>query len=61
MLVVEYTKEYPISVISHIDLLRVFHRIIRRVGIKVAYSQGFNPHMKVFFSPLFSNREHLTL
>jgi len=51
MLVVEYTKEYPISAISHIDLLKVFQRIIRRMGIKVAYSQGFNPHMRIFFSP----------
>lgn len=51
MLVVEYTKKYPLSAISHIDLLRVFQRIIRRTEIKVAYSQGFNPHMRIFFSP----------
>ena len=51
MLVVKYTKLYPLSAISHIDLLKVFQRIIRRAKVKVAYSQGFNPHMKIYFSP----------
>lgn len=51
MLVVKYTKKYPMSAISHIDLLKVFQRIIRRANIKVQYSQGFNPHMRIFFSP----------
>ena len=51
MLVVKYTKKYPMSAISHIDLLRVFQRIIRRAELKVEFSQGFNPHMRLFFSP----------
>lgn len=51
MLVIEYTKKFPVSAISHIDLLRVFQRIIRRAKIDVEYSQGFNPHMRIFFSP----------
>ena len=30
--------------ISHLDLGRLFKRALRRSGIKVAYSNGFNPH-----------------
>ncbi|MDE6060593.1 MAG: TIGR03936 family radical SAM-associated protein, partial [Clostridia bacterium] len=37
--------------ISHIDLLRHVSRILRRADISVNYSQGFNPHALVFFSP----------
>lgn len=36
--------------ISHLDLLRCFTRAIRRSGLPVVYSQGFNPHQKMTFS-----------
>lgn len=54
MLVIKYSKAYPASVISHIDLLRVTQRSMRRAGFDVKYSQGFNPHLLVFFSPALS-------
>lgn len=44
---VKYRKGEEIKYISHRDLIRAFHRAIRRAGLPVAYSQGFNPHMKV--------------
>jgi radical SAM-linked protein len=34
---------------SHRDLARVWERAIRRVGLPVAYSQGFSPRPKVHF------------
>lgn len=36
---------------SHLDVIKVFERALRRVGLPVAYSQGFHPHMKVAFGP----------
>lgn len=36
---------------SHLDNLRLLERAIRRSGMPVAYSQGFNPGMKLSFGP----------
>jgi len=44
---IKYTKGKEIKFISHRDLMRVLHRAVRRAEIPVAYSQGFNPHMKI--------------
>jgi len=37
--------------LSHLDVMRVFERVFRRAGIKLAYTQGFNPHPKISFGP----------
>lgn len=42
---IKYTKEADIKFISHLDLLRTIQRAVRRSGLPVHYSQGFNPHM----------------
>jgi radical SAM-linked protein len=42
-----FHKGEPLKYISHLDLLRAWERMLRRAGLPVAYSQGFNPHMKV--------------
>ncbi len=44
-----YAKEGEASFVSHLDMIRVFERSIRRAGLPVAYSEGFNPHAKIFF------------
>ncbi len=44
---IKYTKGEPVKFISHRDLMRAFQRALRRTGLPVAYSQGFNPHMKI--------------
>jgi radical SAM-linked protein len=44
---VKYTKGEEVKYISHRDLMRLFQRAIRRAEIPIAYSQGFNPHMKI--------------
>ncbi len=36
---------------SHLDNLRMLERAIRRARLPVAYSQGFNPSMKLSFGP----------
>ena len=44
---VKYKKGEEVKFISHKDLMRAFQRAVRRAGIPIAYSQGFNPHMKI--------------
>ena len=44
-----FTKTGKIRWTSHRDLARVWERVIRRVGLPVAYSQGFSPHPKLHF------------
>jgi len=39
-----FSKCGPARFISHLDLVRTFARAIRRAGLPVAFSQGFNPH-----------------
>ena len=50
MIVIKYSKLDGAEFIPHLDMLKHFAKIIRRMGVKVGYSQGFNPHMLVFMS-----------
>ncbi len=47
----KYSKIGEIAFISHLDLLRIFIRALRRESIRLNYSQGFHPHPKLSFSP----------
>src|SRR5579862_3363209 len=50
---VRFTKGEEVRYISHLDLMRTWERILRRAGIKLAHSQGFNPRPRlVFAAPL---------
>ncbi len=62
----KFTKENEVKYISHLDLMRVFQRAIRRTGIPISYSSGFNPHQEISFgAPLSlgvtSNAEYVDL
>ncbi|CUH97455.1 hypothetical protein P22_3585 [Propionispora sp. 2/2-37] len=46
----EITKDEAIRYISHLDYARTLERTIRRAKLPVAYSEGFNPHMKLSFA-----------
>jgi radical SAM-linked protein len=37
--------------LGHLELLRAFHRAVRRAHIPVAYSQGFHPKPRLSFGP----------
>lgn len=50
-MVVKYAKQDRVKYISHLDLMRTLHRALRRAGIPVAFSQGYNPQPKVAFGP----------
>lgn len=47
----EYSIGPETRYLSHLDFLRLFTRAIRRAGLPIAYSQGFNPHPKLAFGP----------
>ena len=42
---IKFSKGAGIKFISHLDLMRTIQRIIRRSGVPIEYSKGFNPHM----------------
>lgn len=46
---IKFTKGQEVKYISHLDTMRVFERTVRREGIPIAYSQGFNPRPQMSF------------
>lgn len=48
--VLKFSKEGYFKYTSHLDLLRLFKRSFKRIGVKLQYSQGFNPHPKMGFA-----------
>lgn len=48
---IKFAKRSTVRFTSHLDLVRLFDRTMRRAGIPVAYSQGFHPHPKISFGP----------
>lgn len=44
------TKGNPIRYISHLDFAGTIERAVRRAKLPAAYSEGFNPHMKLAFA-----------
>ncbi|MFO8101085.1 MAG: TIGR03936 family radical SAM-associated protein [Dehalococcoidia bacterium] len=52
-LVITFTRGEEQKFISHLDMMRLWHRALRRAGMPVAYSQGFNPQPRISIaSPL---------
>jgi radical SAM-linked protein len=45
----KFVRGEEVKYISHLDLMKVFERALRRSGIPIAYSQGFNPHPHMVF------------
>ena len=43
-------KGEELRFLSHLDFAQAVERTIRRANIQMAYSEGFNPHMKISFS-----------
>ena len=58
--VIRVQKTGVICYTSHLDIMKVFKRSFKRAGIRLAYSQGFNPHPKMGFAqPLSLGYESL--
>lgn len=45
----KFRRDDEVKFISHLDLMKVFERAIRRARLPIAYSQGFNPHPGMVF------------
>lgn len=43
---ITFSKDGPLTYTSHLDLMRVWERTLRRAGLPLAYSGGFNPRAK---------------
>jgi radical SAM-linked protein len=46
-----YNKLAEAKYVAHLDLTRFLERALRRAGVPVARSQGFNPHARISFGP----------
>jgi radical SAM-linked protein len=46
-----YAKQGDIRFLSHLEMIQVFFQAFRRAGVKLHYTQGFNPVPKASFSP----------
>lgn len=42
-----FTKLNRMRFLSHLDMIRLFRRAIRRAGIDIQYTEGFNPQQKM--------------
>lgn len=63
---IHYRRGEEVRFLSHLDMLRMFERAIRRAGLPVLFTEGFNPHPKLSFGPslatgLTSDAEYLDL
>jgi hypothetical protein len=47
---IEFSKTGRLIYISHLDLARLFLRVLRMAGLRPDYSAGFNPHPKMSFA-----------
>ena len=43
----KFTKTGRAAYISHLDLMRTMQRVFSRAGVRLKYSEGFNPHAKI--------------
>jgi radical SAM-linked protein len=50
----KFEKLGPSALLGHLDLVRALPRVMRRIGVPIAYSQGFHPRPDLCFSPALS-------
>ncbi len=46
----KFSRSKPMVYLSHLDLMRLFIRALRRSKLPLAYSEGFNPHPRLNFA-----------
>ena len=46
-----YRRDSAVRFISHLDMLRLLERAMRRAKIPLVYTEGYNPHPKLSFGP----------
>ena len=51
--IIKFFKDEKVKYVSHLDTVRMFGRTMRRAGITMSMSQGFNPHpIMTFANPI---------
>ena len=50
----KFCKTDLMKFISHLDLMRMMERSLRRSNVPLAFTQGFNPHPKIAFATALS-------
>ncbi len=63
---IRYRRGEALKWTGHLDMVRVWDRLLRRAGVPVAYSQGYHPHPRIRYSPplpvgLVSDDEYVDL
>jgi radical SAM family uncharacterized protein/radical SAM-linked protein len=51
---IRFSKTGPMALLGHLDLIRELPRVIRRAGVRTAYTRGFHPKPDMTFSPALS-------
>ncbi len=49
-IIANFHKGEPVRFISHLDVMRLLQRAMRRAGLPLKFSQGFNPHPVMAFA-----------
>lgn len=49
-IIVTFSKMGDMRFISHLDLMRLFHRALRRSALPITITKGFNPRPKISIS-----------
>jgi len=44
---IRFCRGQEVQFISHLDIMRLWQRALRRADISLAYSEGFNPHPRI--------------
>ncbi|MDD5093969.1 MAG: TIGR03936 family radical SAM-associated protein [Dehalococcoidia bacterium] len=44
---VTFSRSGEVKYITHLDIMRLWQRALRRAGMPLTYSQGFNPHPRI--------------
>jgi len=48
---IKFEKGPEVRFISHLDMIRAIERAVRRSGIPIAYSSGYNPRPRIAWGP----------
>ena len=44
---IKYTKTGVLKYIGHLDMMRYFHKLLRRSGMDIGFTQGYSPHPEI--------------
>jgi radical SAM family uncharacterized protein/radical SAM-linked protein len=51
---IRFSKVGPMRLLSHLEMMNMFSRAVKRAGIPIRYSSGFHPHPKFSFATALS-------